>query len=68
MEKKSSCSSVSVDTRYWDLSDKYLSASEILSDKTDAWTKAYKEYQDARAQVKRIYEEMKNIESLVTKI
>ena len=65
VEKKSSCSSVNVN---WDLANKHVVASNILSDKTNAWIKAEKEYREAYDRAQQIYKELKSIEKLVTKI
>ena len=68
VEKKSSCSSVNVNSTYWDLANKHVVASNILSDKTNAWIKAEKEYREAYDRAQQIYKELKSIEKLVTKI
>ena len=68
VEKKSSCSSVNVNSTYWDLANKHVVASNILSDKTNAWIKVEKEYREAYDRAQQIYKELKSIEKLVTKI
>lgn len=68
MEKKFSCSPKKRDARYWDLLDEYISASNILSEKTDAEIKAYKEYLEASERVRKISEELKSLEKHIVKI
>ena len=59
---------MNVNSTYLDLANKYVVASSILSDKTNAWIKAEEEYREAYDRAQQIYKELKIIEKLVTKI